>query len=117
MLLLENARTFQIRHAAAHRFNSGALSLEAKLWYQSIRPTFLAAMPDRGDKVTRMKAMAQQQVPLPELLAQLAVGGRLIIPVGAATQYLTVVTRTPAGYDSVTHDEVRFVPLLSGLVR
>ena len=51
------------------------------------------------------------------LISQLDVGGRLVIPVGIKTQYLTVVTRTATGFETVTHDEVRFVPLRSGLVR
>lgn len=53
----------------------------------------------------------------PELMAQLGVGGRLIIPVGVDTQYLQVVTRTESGFETTTHDPVRFVPLRSGLVR
>lgn len=59
---------------------------------------------------------APETIP-PDLLAQLAPGGRLIIPVGIETQYLTVVTRTEDGLETETFDEVRFVPLRSGLVR
>ncbi len=59
---------------------------------------------------------APESIP-PDLLAQLGMGGRLIIPVGVDTQYLTVVTRTAAGLETETFDEVRFVPLRSGLVR
>ena len=53
----------------------------------------------------------------PELLAQLGNGGRLVIPVGTESQVLTVVTRTAAGLDTETFEEVRFVPLRPGLVR
>lgn len=59
---------------------------------------------------------APEEIP-PELPEQLAVGGRLIIPVGADTQYLLVVLRTATGFETTTYDPVRFVPLLSGLVR
>ncbi len=59
---------------------------------------------------------APESIP-PDLVAQLGLGGRLIIPVGVDTQYLTVVTRTATGLDTETFDEVRFVPLRSGLVR
>lgn len=59
---------------------------------------------------------APEEVP-PELLAQLELGGRLVIPVGVDRQFLQVVTRTAEGYDTRTEDEVRFVPLRSGLVR
>ena len=59
---------------------------------------------------------APEAIP-PELMSQLGVGGRLIIPVGVDTQYLQVVTRTANGIETTTHDPVRFVPLRSGLVR
>ncbi len=50
------------------------------------------------------------------LLEQLAVGGRLIIPVGASgrNQTLLSITRTPDGYQQETLETVSFVPLLSG---
>lgn len=58
---------------------------------------------------------APPQVPKP-LYDQLALGGRLVIPVGEqGKQHLLVVTRTTDGYDSKTLDLVSFVPLRSGL--
>lgn len=58
---------------------------------------------------------APPQVPKP-LYDQLALGGRLVIPVGEqGRQQLLVVTRTPDGYDSKTLDLVSFVPLRGGL--
>ena len=63
-----------------------------------------------------LAAAAPEQIP-EELLAQLAPGGRMVIPVGGDTQHLQLVVRTGAGYESEIVDEVRFVPLRSGLVR
>lgn len=58
---------------------------------------------------------APQQVPKP-LYDQLALGGRLVIPVGKqGNQQLLVVTRTSNGFDSKTLDLVSFVPLRGGL--
>jgi len=59
---------------------------------------------------------APEQIP-EELLAQLAIGGRMVIPVGVDTQHLQLVVRTPEGFDTECVDEVRFVPLRPGLVR
>jgi protein-L-isoaspartate(D-aspartate) O-methyltransferase len=59
---------------------------------------------------------APEEIP-PELPEQLAMGGRLVIPVGLDSQYLQVVTRTEAGFETIICDAVRFVPLRSGLVR
>lgn len=58
---------------------------------------------------------APSTVPEP-LLEQLAIGGRLIVPVGerGRTQSLTVITRTRAGFSSRTESDVHFVPFLSG---
>ncbi len=58
-------------------------------------------------------AAAAMQVPQ-ALLEQLAVGGRLVIPVGGKEQVLRVIDRTPEGHAEQTLDAVRFVPLLSG---
>ena len=49
------------------------------------------------------------------LLDQLAVGGRLIVPVGGdAVQELIVIDRTKDGFLERVHDRVKFVPLVSG---
>ena len=49
------------------------------------------------------------------LLDQLAVGGRLIVPVGDdAVQELIVIDRTKDGFLEQVHDRVKFVPLVSG---
>ena len=49
------------------------------------------------------------------LLAQLAVGGRIVLPVGSGDeQELKVLDRTAEGWQETTQEAVRFVPLLSG---
>ena len=53
-----------------------------------------------------------------ELKQQLAVGGRLVLPVGkeSESQKLTVIDRTAEGFsEKVVHD-VRFVPLVPGIL-
>jgi protein-L-isoaspartate(D-aspartate) O-methyltransferase len=58
---------------------------------------------------------AAGQIPA-ELTAQLAVGGRMVLPVGVEQQQLYVIDRTEAGLvQTVVHD-VRFVPLVPGTV-
>jgi len=54
---------------------------------------------------------APDHVPQP-LLDQLAVGGRLIIPVGTDFQTLELHRRTETGYERKTVTLVRFVPLV-----
>ncbi len=53
---------------------------------------------------------APPEIP-PPLLAQLAVGGRLVIPVGGDRQELVVVTRTAEGFSRRELIPVRFVPM------
>ena len=50
-----------------------------------------------------------------ELLAQLAIGGRLVIPVGTSTQILTLIERQAKEYVQTKLEPVRFVPLLGGI--
>jgi protein-L-isoaspartate(D-aspartate) O-methyltransferase len=49
------------------------------------------------------------------LKEQLAVGGRLVIPVGKEEQWLHVVDRTRTGFTDEKREAVRFVPLLPGI--
>lgn len=55
-------------------------------------------------------AAAPETIP-PSFLTQLAVGGKLVIPVGRNSQQLTVVTREPTGFTSREVLPVRFVPM------
>ncbi|MDP4917196.1 MAG: protein-L-isoaspartate O-methyltransferase, partial [Haliea sp.] len=52
-----------------------------------------------------------------DLLRQLALGGCMVIPVGASLQQLQVITRTSEGYDTRLVEAVNFVPLRSGTVK
>jgi len=57
---------------------------------------------------------APESVPQ-SLLAQLAVGGKLVIPVGGSdNQVLRIVTRTPWDYQEEQREAVKFVPMLKG---
>lgn len=55
-------------------------------------------------------------VELPEaLIEQLKQGGRMVVPLGArGMQELSVITRTPGGYEKEVLDRVSFVPFLGG---
>lgn len=60
--------------------------------------------------------MAASATHVPEALKQqLAVGGRMVLPVGTDDQWLYVVDRTATGFVEQKRAEVRFVPLLPGL--
>ena len=49
-----------------------------------------------------------------DLLAQLAVGGRMVIPVGTDEQTLYLIERTESEYCQTMLETVKFVPLLGG---
>jgi protein-L-isoaspartate(D-aspartate) O-methyltransferase len=53
----------------------------------------------------------------PPLLEQLAVGGRLVVPVGVEDQYLDVIVRTVDGYRTTRVFPVRFVPMTGEAAR
>jgi protein-L-isoaspartate(D-aspartate) O-methyltransferase len=60
--------------------------------------------------------MAASATHVPEALKQqLAVGGRMVLPVGTDDQWLWVVDRTDKGFVEQKRAAVRFVPLLPGL--
>jgi protein-L-isoaspartate(D-aspartate) O-methyltransferase len=60
--------------------------------------------------------MAASATHIPESLKQqLAVGGRMVLPVGVDDQWLYVVDRGPSGFTEKRCAAVRFVPLVSGL--
>lgn len=59
---------------------------------------------------------APEKIPQP-LLQQLAVGGRLVIPVGSFYQQLKVITREAEGYSETDVIPVRFVPMAGEVER
>jgi len=60
--------------------------------------------------------MAASATHVPEALKQqLAVGGRMVLPVGTEDQWLYVVDRKESGFVEQKREAVRFVPLLPGL--
>lgn len=59
-------------------------------------------------------AAATTMVPT-ALLDQLALGGRMILPLGGSDQVLLLIERTASGYVETRYDSVRFVPLLPGV--
>lgn len=70
--------------------------------------------PDKAPFDGILAAAAPAEVP-EELLAQLAVGGRMLIPVGEEKQKLYRITRTEEGFHKEFIEDVRFVPFRSGL--
>ncbi|WP_197023772.1 protein-L-isoaspartate(D-aspartate) O-methyltransferase [Microbulbifer sp. HZ11] len=74
--------------------------------------------PEQGPYDAILCAAAPASIP-DELREQLAPGGVLVMPVGSESQYLTIVTRREEEnrYDVEKAEPVRFVPLLSGVVR
>jgi len=60
--------------------------------------------------------MAASATHVPEALKQqLAVGGRMVLPVGTDDQWLYVIDRTESGFTERRCAAVRFVPLVPGL--
>ncbi len=76
----------------------------------------LVGWPDKGPFDVILSAAAPEQVP-PALLEQLAMGGRLVMPVGNHEQDLIVVHATPSGFETEVIEPVNFVPMLPGVER
>ena len=71
-------------------------------------------LPDYGPFDGIIVTAAASHVP-EELLKQLAINGRLVIPVGTTNQVLTVIERTAKEYVQTQLEAVKFVPLLGGV--
>jgi len=70
-----------------------------------------AGLPDEAPFDGIVVTAAPEEVPAP-LIEQLAVGGRLVIPVGGWSQDLRVLERTEEGVRTTKLFAVRFVPLV-----
>jgi protein-L-isoaspartate(D-aspartate) O-methyltransferase len=71
-------------------------------------------LPEAAPFDTIIVAAAANRVPH-ALLQQLALGGRMLLPLGTGEQFLLMVERRAEGFVETRLDSVRFVPLLSGL--
>lgn len=71
-------------------------------------------LPEAAPFDTIILAAAAATVPN-ALLQQLALGGRMLLPVGTGEQFLLLIERRAEGFVETRLDNVRFVPLLSGL--
>ncbi|WP_237060113.1 protein-L-isoaspartate(D-aspartate) O-methyltransferase [Microbulbifer sediminum] len=74
--------------------------------------------PEKGPFDAILTAAAPSSIPM-ELKEQLAPEGVLVIPVGTERQFLTLVTRREDSdrFEVERLEPVRFVPLLSGVIR
>jgi protein-L-isoaspartate(D-aspartate) O-methyltransferase len=75
-----------------------------------------AGWPEAAPFDAVVVAAAPTAVP-PALVAQLALGARLVIPVGRDDQLLEVHRRTPSGVEVARVAPVRFVPMTGGAGR
>ena len=73
-----------------------------------------AGYPEGGPYDGILMAASATHVP-DALKQQLAVGGRMVLPVGTEDQWLYVVDRKETGFVEQKRAAVRFVPLLPGL--
>jgi protein-L-isoaspartate(D-aspartate) O-methyltransferase len=71
-------------------------------------------LPEAAPFDTIIVAAAATSVPQ-SLLQQLALGGRMLLPLGTRDQHLLLIERRVEGYVETRLDSVRFVPLLSGV--
>jgi protein-L-isoaspartate(D-aspartate) O-methyltransferase len=75
----------------------------------------LLGMPDAAPFDAVLMSAAATHVPQ-QLLEQLGVGGRMVLPMAVnGEQRLCVIQRTAQGYTETRMDQVKFVPLLPGV--
>ena len=69
--------------------------------------------PDYAPYDAIIATAAPVEIP-PQLLQQLAIGGVMVLPLGAGQQNLQRITRTETGFDIEKLEAVTFVPFLTG---
>jgi protein-L-isoaspartate(D-aspartate) O-methyltransferase len=76
----------------------------------------LLGLPEAAPFDAIILTAATPHVP-PLLLDQLAIGGRMILPKGNQEQFLCVIERNSHGYTEIIVEEVKFVPMLPGILK
>jgi protein-L-isoaspartate(D-aspartate) O-methyltransferase len=76
----------------------------------------LLGLPESAPFDAIILTAATPRIPM-LLLEQLAIGGRMILPKGTQEQFLCVIERNSHGYTEIMVDEVRFVPMLPGVLK
>lgn len=90
-----------------------AKALLARLGYDNVHVRYgdgYQGWPDKAPFDAIVVTAAPPKIPEP-LKQQLAVGGRLVVPVGQPRQDLRVITRTADGYEERSEFPVLFVPM------
>ncbi|TYP75318.1 protein-L-isoaspartate(D-aspartate) O-methyltransferase [Nitrosomonas communis] len=75
----------------------------------------LLGFPEVAPFDSIMMTAVTTQVP-ESLLEQLMIGGRIVYPKGSQKQNLCVIEHTSQGFIETILDEVKFVPILSGVI-
>jgi protein-L-isoaspartate(D-aspartate) O-methyltransferase len=75
----------------------------------------LLGLPEAGPFDGIIMTAVTTQVP-ESLLEQLMIRGRIVYPKGSRRQNLCVIEHTPQGFIETILDEVKFVPILSGVI-
>ena len=86
----------------------------ASLGYRNIEVRYgdgYKGWPEKAPFDVIIITAAPPEIPV-ELVSQLKVGGRMVVPVGSFFQELVLITRTRAGYDKKSLLPVRFVPMV-----
>ncbi|MDD9920790.1 MAG: protein-L-isoaspartate(D-aspartate) O-methyltransferase [Boseongicola sp.] len=100
------------------------LVTEAQKVFDDLGLTNITTLPADGSRgypeqapFDRILVTAAAEDPPGPLLAELKMGGIMVVPVGQsdAVQHLIKVTRTETGYDYEELRPVRFVPLIEGM--